>query len=457
VRALFLIDGEHYPPVVLDAMKRVEKSFGLKGVAAAFLGGTEKLKGGIDYGVPLVKANDPVSAVGKALEEHGDLDVVVDLSDEPVVGYRERMRIASLVLAAGATYKGSDFELRPPEYHAVSTKPSLAVIGTGKRVGKTAVSGYLARLLSANGFAPGVVSMGRGGPPEPEVVSGHEMEVGSSYLLDALSRGAHAASDYYETAALSRVVTVGCRRCGGGLAGEPFVSNVLEGARLANGLDTRLTVFDGSGAAVPPVAVGGRVLVAGAHQDPEYVTGFLGTYRVLVSDLLLLTMSEEPMASEERVRSIAEAARRVKPNLQVIPAVFRPRPVGEVRDLKVAYVSTAPRSILKVLCRHLEERYECEVVAASGSLSDRKELARDLEDMRGLDVEAYLTEIKAAAVDVVTRRGAGEGKPVFYCDNDPLAVDGRDGLLDGALLELAEWVVAGFEDETGGHDRVAGV
>jgi len=208
---------------------------------------------------------------------------------------------------------------------------------------------------------------------------------------------------------------------------------------------------------VPPVAVGGRVLVAGANQDPEYVTGFLGAYRILISDLLLLTMSEEPMAGEERVRSIVEAALRIRPNLRVIPAVFRPRPVGEVRGLKVAYVSTAPRAILKVLCRHLEERYGCEVVAASGSLSDRKGLARDLEEMRDLGVEAYLTEIKAAAVDVVTRRGAGEEKPVFYCDNDPVAVDGRAGLLNGALLELAERVVAGFEDETGGHGVVAGV
>ncbi|MCA1716071.1 MAG: 2,3-diphosphoglycerate synthetase, partial [Actinobacteria bacterium] len=94
MRALFLIDGEHYPPVVLDAMKRVEETFGLEGVAAAFLGGTEKLKEGTDYGVPLVKAEDPVSAVEKALEEYDDVEVVVDLSDEPVVGYRERMRIA---------------------------------------------------------------------------------------------------------------------------------------------------------------------------------------------------------------------------------------------------------------------------------------------------------------------------------------------------------------------------
>ena len=441
MRALFLIDGEHYPPVVLDAMQSVRDALGAEGVAAAFLGGTEKLKEGTDYGVPLVTGRDPVSSVERALSEHA-VDVVVDLSDEPVVGYRERMRIASLVLSAGARYLGSDFELRPPEFHRVSTKPALAVIGTGKRVGKTAVSGYLARLLAREGFGPGVVSMGRGGPQRPEVVKGHEMEVGSAYLLEALERGSHAASDYYETAALSRVTTVGCRRCGGGLAGEPFVSNVVEGARIANGLDTRVTIFDGSGAAVPPVEVGRRVLVAGAHQDPEYIVGFLGAYRVMISDLLVLTMSEEPMAKKEKVRAIVEGVREIKPDLPVIPTVFRPRPVGEIAGLRVAYVSTAPPQVLERLARHLEERYGCEVVAASGSLSDRKRLVEDLDGMAG--VEAYLTEIKAAAVDVVTRRGSDEGRPVLYCDNDPLG----EGL-DEALLRLAR--------ETAGRPGGAGV
>ncbi|HEV3476932.1 MAG TPA: 2,3-diphosphoglycerate synthetase, partial [Rubrobacteraceae bacterium] len=194
MRALFLIDGEHYPPVVLDAMQSVRVALGAEGVAAAFLGGTEKLSENTDYGLPLVTGEDPVSAVEKALSQHA-VDVVVDLSDEPVVGYRERMRIASLALSAGARYLGSDFELRPPEFHPVSTKPSLAVIGTGKRLGKTAVSGYLARLLTREGFEPGVVSMGRGGPPIPEVIEGHNLEVGSAYLLEALERGAHAASD----------------------------------------------------------------------------------------------------------------------------------------------------------------------------------------------------------------------------------------------------------------------
>ncbi len=107
----------------------------------------------------------------------------------------------------------------------------------------------------------------------------------------------------------------------------------------------------------------------------------------------------------------------------------------------MAYVSTAPRAMLDTLSRHLEDRYGCEVVGVSGNLSDRKALARDLEGMQSARIEAYLTEIKAAAVDVVTRRGAAEEKPVFYCDNDPLG----EGL-DEALLELAEDVVARFGD-----------
>lgn len=435
MRALFLIDGEHYPPVVLDAMRSVQESLGAVGVAAAFLGGTEKLKEGTDYGLPLVHGDGPVSAVGRALSEY-EVDVVVDLSDEPVIGYRERMRIASLSLAAGARYVGSDFELRPPELRDVSTKPSLAVVGTGKRVGKTAVSGYLARLLAREGFDPGVVSMGRGGPPRPEVIEGHKLEVGSAYLLEALGRGAHAASDYYETAALSRVTTVGCRRCGGGLAGEPFVSNVLEGAEIANGLDTGVTLFDGSGAAMPPVRVDGRILVAGAHQDPEYVAGFLGAYRLLISDLLLLTMSEEPLADEEKVRGLLERVREIRPDLPVVPTVFRPRPVGDVSGMRLAYLSTAPVAVIEKLARHLEERYGCEVAAASGNLSDRRRLAEDLDRMPPVD--GYLTEIKAAAIDVVTRRGAEEGRPVLYCDNDPVG----EGL-DGELLRLARRAVGG--------------
>src|SRR5207245_9043463 len=82
------------------------------------------------------------------------------------------------------------------------------------------------------------------------------------------------------TAALVGVPTSGCRRAGGGMAGAPFASNVLEGARLAESLHPDLVVFDGSGAAIPPIATSARVLVA--HD----LTG-LNAYRALISDLVL--------------------------------------------------------------------------------------------------------------------------------------------------------------------------
>ena len=111
--------------------------------------------------------------------------------------------------------------------------------------------------------------------------------------------------------------------------------------------------------------------------------------------------------------------------------------------MRIGYVSTAPPAVLDTLSRHLEEHYGCEVIAASGSLSDRTRLAEDLDEMSG--VETYLTEIKAAAVDVVTRRGSEEDKPVFYCDNDPVG----DGL-DSRLLALAREAIAEKTPSSGG-------
>ena len=145
-----MIDGEHAPAVVREALVELPYEW----VGAILVGGTEKLRGDADYGVPLV-------------EGFGDAEVVVDLSDEPVLGPAERFRWASRALAAGLPYLGADFRFDPPEFEAIDV-PSIAVIGTGKRVGKTAVAAHLARLLRAIADVV-VVAMGRGGPPEPEL------------------------------------------------------------------------------------------------------------------------------------------------------------------------------------------------------------------------------------------------------------------------------------------------
>ena len=256
-RALALIDGEHYAPVVRDALAALPYAF----VGAPVVGGREKLRGGEEYRVPLVHDLD-------AGIESVRPDVVVDLSDEPVLGPRERLALASRVLAAGVAYEGADFRLEPPAFEPFEP-PSLAVIGTGKRLGKTAVTGYVARLLSEEQRVV-VVSMGRGGPPEPELA---EVAPTVEDLLELSRAGRHAASDYLETAALAGATTIGCRRCGGGLAGAPFDSNVHAGARLAAELDPDIVLLDGSGTAIRPVATDARILVTSARQDPELAAG----------------------------------------------------------------------------------------------------------------------------------------------------------------------------------------
>ena len=98
-RALVVIDGEHYAPVVRDAIAELPYDV----IGAWLAGGTEKLRGGDEYGVPLFESLD---------DGFADAEVVVDLSDEPVLGPRERLLLASRVLAAGLRYEGADFQLR---------------------------------------------------------------------------------------------------------------------------------------------------------------------------------------------------------------------------------------------------------------------------------------------------------------------------------------------------------
>ena len=416
MRALAVIDGEHYAPVVRDALAALPYDF----VAVWLAGGTEKLRGGEDYGVPVVDELEPAIA---ELEP----EVVVDLSDEPVLGPRERFRVASRVLALGLPYVGPDFRFDPPEL-APFPLPSLSIIGTGKRVGKTAVTGHLARLLALDRDVI-VVAMGRGGPPEPEVA---EVRPTLERLLELSRAGRHAASDYLETAALAGVVTIGCRRCGGGLAGAPGESNVLAGAALAAEREPDLVVFDGSGASIPPVETSARVLVTSAAQPVEVAAGYLNAYRILVSDLVLVTGAEEGSGYEE----LAHAIGQVK-DVPVVPVVLRPRPAESILGRRVAYFSTAPAEAHETLARHLREEHGAEVVLVSGNLARRSALR---EDVASADAEVFLVEIKAAAIDVVAEAAVERGAEVVFADNQLVPVGVLD--LDTELIRLADSAIA---------------
>jgi cyclic 2,3-diphosphoglycerate synthase len=323
-RAIAIIDGEHYPPVVRAALDELDDLV----VAAVLVGGTEKLRGDdAGYGVPL----EPT--VEAAVERH-EPEVVLDLSDEPVLGPRERLALASRVLALGLPYEGADFRFDPPRSEPVEV-PTLAVIGTGKRVGKTAVTGHVARLLSSSRRVV-VVAMGRGGPPEPETVV---VPPTLDALLELSRSGRHASSDHLETAVVTGVPTVGARRCGGGLAGGVTLSNVREGVSVALELEPDLVVLDGSGAALPPIDAARRVLVSSAAQPIDVAAGYLNAYRARIADLVVVTMAEDNSPHGE----LADALRKtIRPGVPVIRAVLRPRPIEPVAGESVAFFCTAP-------------------------------------------------------------------------------------------------------------------
>jgi cyclic 2,3-diphosphoglycerate synthase len=413
-RAIAIIDGEHYPPVVKDALFELPYDV----VAAVLIGGTEKLRGDGDYGVQLVP--DLEEAIERFRPE-----LVVDLSDEPILGPVERFRLASRVLSHRISYVGADFRFDPPA-EAPFPLPSIAVFGTGKRVGKTAVTGHLARLLSSR-IRVVVVAMGRGGPPEPETIT---VRPTVAELVELSRSGRHAASDHLETAALTGVATVGCRRCGGGLAGAVFATNVEAGAQVARALDPELVIFDGSGAALPPVATDRRVVVVGGTQAPAVAAGYLNAYRILLADLVLVTLAEEGTGWEKVLDAVRES---VRPGVEVVPTVLRPRPTADITGRSVAYFCTAPQSAHDVLAAHLAVEHGAEIVHVSGNLADRKALDGELS---GIEADVFLVELKAAAIDVVAEYAIRRGADIVLAANDVVSVSGERGL-DEMLLELA--------------------
>ncbi|MCZ7587542.1 MAG: hypothetical protein M5U27_01490 [Gaiella sp.] len=415
-----IIDGEHYPPVVRAALEEIDDLV----VAAVLVGGTEKLRGDVDgYGVPL----EP--SVEAAVERHRP-DLVLDLSDEPVLGPPERLALAGRVLALGIPYEGPDFRFDPPPAATVDV-PTLAVIGTGKRVGKTAVTGHVARRLAAARRTV-VVAMGRGGPPEPEIVAVRP----TVETLSELSRsGRHAASDHLETALAAGVTTVGCRRCGGGLAGAVTVSNVLEGVSVAAALGAKLVVLDGSGAALPPVDADRRLLVVSAAQPVAIAAGYLNTYRGRIADLVVMTMAEDDVPHRE----LREALRpHLRPWTPVVRAVLRPRPLEQVAGERVAFFCTAPPSRHARLAAHLDSAHGARVTSVSGNLSDRRALRDDLDSV---EAETFVVELKAAAVDVVVEEASRRGARVVVATNDVLPLPGEPPLgeaLDRLAAEAVE-------------------
>jgi cyclic 2,3-diphosphoglycerate synthetase len=432
-----LVDGEHYPAVVRAAVGEL-RAAGRIVVGAALLGGAEKISASVgpeDYGVgDLAQGESPLAALLAGLDRFAP-DEVVDLSDQPVLDARTRLFLAAHALARGVPYRGAGFAFEVPPRPRLATKPSVAVIGTGKRTGKTAIAAELARVLVAAGGKPLVVAMGRGGPLEPEVVDPASFDLSPEALLALARGGRHAASDHLEDALTADVVTIGTRRCGGGLAGEPASATFAAGVELANDRPEELLVFEGSGTSIPPVHADATICVvsAPAAADPELLVGYLGAYPLLLADLVVITMVEQPLADLGAVAALEERIRGLVPGVPVVHTTFRPRPLGSISGKSIFFATTAPSAVTGILAAHLES-YGATVVGHSSSLANRPRLAADLQAAGRADV--LVTELKAAAVDLATRFALERGMRVVYSDNQ-LVVNGGDGSLEALFPSVA--------------------
>jgi len=319
-------------------------------------------------------------------------------------------------------------------------------------VGKTALGAYVARVLSGQegfdaGYKPCIVTMGRGGPPQPEVIRGEKLDITPEYLLSESRKGKHAASDHYEDALMTRLTTIGCRRCGGGFAGVVFSSVVPEGAKVANDLPADMVIFEGSGASMPPVATNAWILAIGAHQALDYITGYMGPYRIRKSDLCVLTMCEEPMASESKIAEMTECIRTLNPSARIARTVLRPKPLEDITGENVFFTTTAPASAGEHIRDCLQEMYGCDVVGISHHLSNRPKLRADIGEAIAKNAPTVLlTELKAAAVDVATAMGLEAGLRVVYADNSLVEI-GASRKVAEEILEIAKLAVTRFNNK----------
>jgi cyclic 2,3-diphosphoglycerate synthase len=435
MKVIALVDGEHYPEVTRWGLTRARRR-GYDVAAALLVGGIEKLGADrvLDLGAtPVISgAADPREALAEAIEDLA-VDGVLDLSDEPVLGNQARMEMISVALWKGVPYVGPDFRFDPPITEPALPVPTLAVIGTGKRVAKTAVAGQTARLAAKAKLRPVVVAMGRGGPETPEAVEPEMVQLEA--LLERAATGNHAASDFLEDALIAQVPTVGARRLGGGLAGRPFESTVAEAARLAASRDPGLVILEGSGSAVPTVPWDAGVLVAPAPLSAQHLGGYLGPLRLLLSDLLVVIIDPGPSTGPESLSALYPLVRRLHAGLRVAVAELEPVPLADVRGKDAFFATTSHHELAGRLAAQLERTAGCHVVSFSSNLADRAALEADLAAAPRYDV--LLTELKAAAVDVAARRALEAGADVVFVDNRPKAAGG-DGDVDDLLGQTIE-------------------
>ena len=361
-RILALIDGEHYLPVTKEAIEKLN-SVPNQVVAAMFLGGTEtigdfdEVKNYLNLPLYFLDQKSNFQKIIQEIKNKFKITTIFDLSDDPVISSQDRMDFTCVTLLEGCNYNGADFQFTPINF-LKSNKPVINVIGSAKRVGKTAAAGYIARVINQiERITPCILTMGRGGPEIPEVIRGDQLTITAESLIEVAEQGKHAASDYWEDALTSRVITVGCRRCAGGLAGSPYLDNVEEGIKIAENQPVDLIIAEGSGPTIPPVMGDTSIIDTPELWLDKSIDDIVDFRSQLVRGKFMVDVSdvENPHRVVEYTRELA-----LSKNSVFADALFEKKPYGRIAfyDEIQPHGPSAPLKMLDITNPKYEQNIE---------------------------------------------------------------------------------------------------
>ncbi len=369
-------------------------------------GGTEKLRGGDEYGVPLAAGLD------EAIAEHRP-EVVLDLSDEPVLDppaalppREPRARPRPAVRRRGLPLRGAGAgSVRA----AVAWRSSAPASGSAR----PRSPGTLRGCSPATGAWSSWRWGGEGRPSRRSSVSRRRSRRSSS------CRGA-VATPRRTTSRRPRSPASRRSAAGAAAAGSPAPSGSRTCTRArARGRGARAGARPlrrqrsrgaaGRDAARRVLVVGGPSGPGDRRRLPEHVSACSGP-----------TSSCSPWPRWPRAGSAcATRSPPRRPPCRSSPSSsarsrWRPCRAG-------AWRSSALRAHPGIET-HLREQHGADVVHVSGNLADRDALRAELA---GVDADVWLVELKAAAVDVVAEAGLERGVEVLLARNDVAAGRGR--------------------------------
>jgi cyclic 2,3-diphosphoglycerate synthetase len=194
-------------------------------------------------------------------------------------------------------------------------------------------------------------------------------------------------------------------------------------------------LLEGSGASLPPLRAHRTICVTSAERAPREALSYLGPYRLLRSSLVALTGAEH--IGREELAELKGRLRECSRGATVIALALEPEPAEPVPPgARVALFTTAPAGREAVFRERLAMQ-GVDVCLFSPNLARREALEHDLERADRERCDVFLTELKAAAIELVARRARERRVKLTFVRNRPVPLPGEPAL-EAELERLLE-------------------